>query len=422
MRRLLFPSLTALVLVLAACSGELLDPTVTDVIVSPLESTVVVGATGRLSANVIGPGSPSQRVEWSSNNNSVATVSATGLVEAIAPGTAVITAISTFDPTKSGTAIVRVTAAAPPPPPPDPWTNAAQVTAVADSVTPIRSNESVTGTSPDFYRILLPASLSQPLVYVELANVLGGDAVVEVFSAAAPRESVYASRSAAWFGLSDNVLTLEEDEFETAQIVDVSCRGPCIILERERPGQEVNLYVRVSTVGAGTVRYNLHVYDDPYQDPGEPDVSDCQGFAGVQAASLPLSVFEPVFAAIGPGTAAKATKGEVTPSSIIVEPVPEQRYRAALETFGDRDCYEVGQPVSRVALARATANLDINIRADIYSVSTGQLVDTLLVERGRQEDVSGPLGNIRVRVVVYSSNDRAGPSATSNYELFFPAN
>jgi hypothetical protein len=63
---------------------------------------------------------------------------------------------------------------------------------------------------------------------------------------------------------------------------------------------------------------------------------------------------------------------------------------------------------------------DIFITANIYHADTGQLLDVLLVERGRREHVSGPLGNVPIRIVVYSRNNRAGPSATSWYELSFP--
>jgi uncharacterized protein YjdB len=56
-------------------------------------------------------------VSWSSNATGVATISQTGLVSAVAVGSAVITATSEG---KSATAVVTVTPTAPPPPPPAP--------------------------------------------------------------------------------------------------------------------------------------------------------------------------------------------------------------------------------------------------------------------------------------------------------------
>jgi uncharacterized protein YjdB len=58
-------------------------------------------------------------VSWSSNNTAAATVSSTGLVSAVAVGSAQITATSEG---QSGSATVTVTAATPPPPPPPPGT------------------------------------------------------------------------------------------------------------------------------------------------------------------------------------------------------------------------------------------------------------------------------------------------------------
>jgi uncharacterized protein YjdB len=89
---------------------------VATVSVSPSTASLLVGGTQQLSAvtrdannNVL----TGRVVTWSSSNPAVSTVSASGLVNALAAGGATITALSE---TKIGTSVI--TATAPPPPPP----------------------------------------------------------------------------------------------------------------------------------------------------------------------------------------------------------------------------------------------------------------------------------------------------------------
>ena len=65
------------------------------------------GGTLQLSATVA-PAGAVQTVTWTSETPLIATVSATGLVTAVADGTATIKATSTVDATKSGTATIEV--------------------------------------------------------------------------------------------------------------------------------------------------------------------------------------------------------------------------------------------------------------------------------------------------------------------------
>jgi len=90
---------------------------VASVSVSPAAPSLDVGTTVQLAAttrdannNVL----TGRTVSWSSSNNAVSTVSSSGLVTAVAVGSATITATSE---TKTGTAAVTVTAPPPPPPP-----------------------------------------------------------------------------------------------------------------------------------------------------------------------------------------------------------------------------------------------------------------------------------------------------------------
>lgn len=69
--------------------------TVTGVTVTPANAALVVGQTVQLSASVQGTNNPAQTVTWSSLTPGVASVSAGGLVTALANGTAVVRGCST---------------------------------------------------------------------------------------------------------------------------------------------------------------------------------------------------------------------------------------------------------------------------------------------------------------------------------------
>ena len=88
-------------------------PTVNSVTVSPASVTLDPNGTQQLTATVDAtPASADKSVTWSSSTPSVAIVSESGLVTAVAQGTATITATSNLDNTKSGTCSVTVNAPA----------------------------------------------------------------------------------------------------------------------------------------------------------------------------------------------------------------------------------------------------------------------------------------------------------------------
>ena len=90
-------------------------PTVNSVTVSPASATLDPNDTQQLTATVDAtPASADKTVTWTSSDPSVATVSESGLVTAVAQGTATITATSNLDNTKSGTCSVTVNAPAAP--------------------------------------------------------------------------------------------------------------------------------------------------------------------------------------------------------------------------------------------------------------------------------------------------------------------
>lgn len=82
---------------------------VASVSVTPTTASIAVAATRQLAATAL-PADAAQNVTWSSASPGVATVSASGLVTAVSVGSAVITAISVSDPTKTSTATITVTA------------------------------------------------------------------------------------------------------------------------------------------------------------------------------------------------------------------------------------------------------------------------------------------------------------------------
>ena len=115
--------------------------------VSPAFVGIDEGTTVQLSATNNGQAVP---VTWSSDNTSIVTVNANGLVTAVAPGGPVgVIAKSTSDPTKSGSSSITV--------------NALQGTAIAKGVaTPI----SGTAGTTKLYRIFVPTGTTNLLITI----------------------------------------------------------------------------------------------------------------------------------------------------------------------------------------------------------------------------------------------------------------
>lgn len=102
-------SLVLAVLATTACSGS--EPTkvcvVWDVTVSPSTATIAQGATTTLSAaDAPGGCTPMPAATWTTSNERIATVNQVGVVTAVAPGIAVVTATIR---TLSDSAVVTVT-------------------------------------------------------------------------------------------------------------------------------------------------------------------------------------------------------------------------------------------------------------------------------------------------------------------------
>lgn len=82
---------------------------VTGVSVSPTTATVGLGSTQQLIATLAPANATNQNVTWTSSNTAVATVNATGLVNAITAGTTTIT-VKTVDGNKTATSAITVAA------------------------------------------------------------------------------------------------------------------------------------------------------------------------------------------------------------------------------------------------------------------------------------------------------------------------
>ncbi len=93
-------------------------PTVSGLSVTPTNATLFAGATRQLTAQVIADPGASNAVTWTSSTPNVASVSATGVVTALALGSATITVRSVLVPSVSASATITVGT----PPPLTQWT------------------------------------------------------------------------------------------------------------------------------------------------------------------------------------------------------------------------------------------------------------------------------------------------------------
>ncbi len=119
---------------------------VASVTVAPASLTLAVGGTSQLAATLkdaSGNALAGRAISWVSGNTQAATVSATGLVTAVAAGSATIAATSEG---QSGTATVTVTAPTPPPTAPPGTVTDLVVSAVSDSSVTLAFTEVGDGT------------------------------------------------------------------------------------------------------------------------------------------------------------------------------------------------------------------------------------------------------------------------------------
>jgi uncharacterized protein YjdB len=90
-----------------ASGGNSNNGGVTTLSISPNRVQLIVGGTAQLTTNA--PFSLQSQVSWASLQSTIALVSPAGLVTAVAPGTATVTARYTFDTTRVAAATIIVT-------------------------------------------------------------------------------------------------------------------------------------------------------------------------------------------------------------------------------------------------------------------------------------------------------------------------
>lgn len=129
--------------------------TINNVTISPGSALLNIGGTQQFTATVTGSTGFNNAVNWSTSNNTVASVSNTGMVTANAAGSATITATSVADPSKSASATVTVA---------DTLTfqNYSAVVATAGQAIPTQNASVAGGSTPYTFSAVdaLPAGLS----------------------------------------------------------------------------------------------------------------------------------------------------------------------------------------------------------------------------------------------------------------------
>ncbi|MFH6990964.1 Ig-like domain-containing protein [Flavobacterium sp. FlaQc-48] len=128
------------------CSGAAVA--VTGVTVTPATATLGVGATQQVTPTVAPANATNKTVSYSSNNTGVATVNSSGLVTAIAAGSATIT-VTTQDGAKTATAVITV--------------NSSNVAVTGVSLNPASATLAV-GATQQLTPVVLPANATNKAV------------------------------------------------------------------------------------------------------------------------------------------------------------------------------------------------------------------------------------------------------------------
>ena len=339
-------SLVLFLLLLSACQVS-----VVRVSVNPFNPVLGPGETVRLSAsiNVAGP----VNFSWSASQGSLS--STTGVqVDYTAPtnpGTYTVTVVADT-PSVNGTARVTVADA---------------ITAGTNPTEAVRTNESLGIVERNVYRVTIPESVTQPLVYFELQT----SDEMELALYDSSQNLIAISKSASGFSEGGfSRLGLSSEDVATQAIgTNVICRGPCIIIRNE-PG---TYYLTAEADFIST--YNLFVFGDQYQDSAEPDDSACSSF-GLKTAAIAINI------------------------------------TGAIETLDDRDCIPLNDATT--ATVRSLAATTVTLKAQI--VLNGNVLDTQTFGPGVDTysfNFTSPANGL----LIISGDDEAAPSGNSKYEV-----
>jgi uncharacterized protein YjdB len=102
-----------LALVLAACNTTTnefyeTEPGVDLVVINQSDRTLMVGSAFQFTATVTAVGGASPSVNWLISDDTVATINQSGIVMGVSVGSAVVTAVSQYDPEQSATVNLTV--------------------------------------------------------------------------------------------------------------------------------------------------------------------------------------------------------------------------------------------------------------------------------------------------------------------------
>lgn len=237
--------------------------------------------------------------------------------------------------------------------------------------TPIASDLLLVGEEV-VYAVRVPqAAVNQgPLLYLEV-EALNPLTDVEVTAYTALGAAYAQSSNPAYFtGVSTaSALAAEDSAALAVQSITptVSCRGPCIL----QPATATTVFLKIANTGIDSTNYKLYAFTEPYWDEHEP------------ANNVP--------------------GGAVEFDGLV---------QGALETLGDVDYFVTAGPVSSI---RIEGSAVVAPRAKLTDAITGGELGTITAGTAKNEEIFSEPKQVRVRVV--SGTNRAGPSASSFYEI-----
>ena len=250
--------------------------------------------------------------------------------------------------------------------------DATRVTATNDATAPIATGQLLVDEEV-VYAIFVPSAVvnQRPLLYLEV-EVLNLLAEVEITAHDLLGRAYAQSDSPDHFSapvVSGRALSADGDAPMAVQSIvpTILCRGPCIL----QPAEVTTVYLKIRNTGFDSTNYNLYAFTEAYSDTNEP-INNTLGGAVEFGGSI----------------------------------------QGALETLDDVDFYLTARPVRSIRIAGPTGPVTVLPTAVLTDYVTGASRGE--VAPGTTITFEPP---VRVQMRVSSDNDRAGPSASSFYEI-----
>jgi hypothetical protein len=246
----------------------------------------------------------------------------------------------------------------------------ATATLAFDVNNPLRSGV-VSPNGSKRYIVEAPASLTEPLLKFEVGT--SQPITLKVFDA--NNQLLATSNDKTFFTKETGQAANQALE---AQFLTLRCDGPCVAIPRTG-----GRYFVLIEAGNTQVNYRFDAYDDVYSDDTEPANNDCVT-----------------------SNAQQGPEGDFT-------------QRGAIETLGDIDCFNTGRAVTSIKLRRLP-DVKLSLKAEITNLTTNK-VDVIELKQGDSVTEQGltfaPAAPLKI--VVTSSDGRAGPSLNSGYDIVF---